>query len=426
MKRALSYSFVAQIIAALSALVLSLLIGQQFGPEGTGRFFEFLMIVSVAGIVARFGMDNVLTRHVATARARQDKGYAARILGVARNIGLKASIVAILLSVLFYWLWKGELNSNALILIAIPFVVLSALYSSGLRGLGYAWAYTLFSRGIAPLVASLAIAIYWLLSRPITITQLFVFYLLGVVVAWFFARRLWIKSTDRISPQQDVPMAQEISWRTLWSSCRHLFPVSLLNLAVFPWAAIFFLSTYATLAEVGMYAVADRVVSQIGFVLVSVGHVVSPKFTALHEQGKRAELEGLARKSALLVSAITLPVIALLFFFDSTVLSFFGEEFSEGAIFMDILLIGSVVNVLSGNVGMLLMMTGHEKETKYALYGSATVLLVSMALLIPLVGGIGAAIGYSLAIILQNVLLVYFVIRKLGINPLPGYGGKCV
>ena len=425
MRKALALSFSAQIIAALAVLLLNVLVARTFGPEGTGLLFELLMFVMVASVIARIGMDNVLTRHVSVAYANNDFWLTSQILRVASRAGLIAAGVAVVLTITVYWVWKGSLGIKVLVLFSIPFIVLTALYSSGLRGMGKAWAYPLLGQAVMPIFVSLSILLYWALDIKASIDQLFPHYVLGAFIAFLLARWMWNSGVARLASQPpNASEKQEMTCNKLWTSCQHLFPVSVLNLAVFPWAGILFLSVYgSTLADVGIYAVVERLASQIRWIVTSVGSVVAPKLSVLHKQGENLELVRLVRKSSMLITIMVLPIIASLYFFDESILLAFGEEFVKGAPVLDILLIGGLVNAITSNAGILLMMTGYEKETKHALYASALSLLLCMWVLIPFLGVTGAAISYSLAIILQNGLLAYFVNKRLEINMMPRLGG---
>ncbi len=99
------------------------------------------------------------------------------------------------------------------------------------------------------------------------------------------------------------------------------------------------------------------------------------------------------------------------------VLRLFGEEFTAGFTALVILTVGQMVNAGAGSVGLLLQMTGHERDVAV---GLAIALAMNLALnlaLIPVWGVNGAALGATANVILLNVLLAVQVRRKLGIGP---------
>ncbi|MDG1707185.1 MAG: polysaccharide biosynthesis C-terminal domain-containing protein [Emcibacteraceae bacterium] len=68
----------------------------------------------------------------------------------------------------------------------------------------------------------------------------------------------------------------------------------------------------------------------------------------------------------------------------------------------------------AGNVGYLLLMTGHEKIIRNNNFLGASLLLVLSIVLIPEYGIIGAASAYSLAVITQNIVAFFLVKKHLG------------
>jgi O-antigen/teichoic acid export membrane protein len=109
------------------------------------------------------------------------------------------------------------------------------------------------------------------------------------------------------------------------------------------------------------------------------------------------------------------PVFLVLVVAPRFVMGIFGSDFSTGGVTLQILAIGQFFNVVSGSVGILLMMSGHEREYRNAQIATAAVAVTINALLIPKYGAIGAAIGAASALVVQNVLFGHFVWRRLGI-----------
>jgi O-antigen/teichoic acid export membrane protein len=97
--------------------------------------------------------------------------------------------------------------------------------------------------------------------------------------------------------------------------------------------------------------------------------------------------------------------------FPSFLMSLFGEEFSEGAVLLQILAVGQFINGITGSVGFLLMMSGHERDMR-------NVTLISGFFLTAQFGIIGVATGTAIAVATQNLLAVYFVKKQLGFNTL--------
>jgi O-antigen/teichoic acid export membrane protein len=80
-----------------------------------------------------------------------------------------------------------------------------------------------------------------------------------------------------------------------------------------------------------------------------------------------------------------------------------------------ILAIGELVNVLTGYGGLVLVMTGHEKDLARSVALGAVVNLGLTVLLIPIVGIDGAAIGTATGLVCSNLLMTWLAWRRIGV-----------
>jgi len=97
----------------------------------------------------------------------------------------------------------------------------------------------------------------------------------------------------------------------------------------------------------------------------------------------------------------------------------FGAQLSECAVLFRIVAVGQNINVATGSVGMLWVMTGHEGTMRNIMAASAGVILLLNVIHVPLLRAVGAALAFALVLIVQNVAAAYYVWRRLGFNPLP-------
>ena len=112
----------------------------------------------------------------------------------------------------------------------------------------------------------------------------------------------------------------------------------------------------------------------------------------------------------------SLPVAAGLLVFGQRFLLIFGAEFTTGRAALSILSAGQLINVAMGAVGLLLVMTGHERDAAKGIGIGALLNIILNALMIPRWGLEGAAIANAGSIIAWNVLLALWVYRRLGID----------
>ena len=96
----------------------------------------------------------------------------------------------------------------------------------------------------------------------------------------------------------------------------------------------------------------------------------------------------------------------------------FGQEYTQAAHLLQLLIIGQFVNVITGSVGFLLNMTGHEKDMRNVVFFSGPLALGLGLFLTPIYGTTGAAVATAFALASQNLLAVFMVKKRLGFNTL--------
>jgi O-antigen/teichoic acid export membrane protein len=112
------------------------------------------------------------------------------------------------------------------------------------------------------------------------------------------------------------------------------------------------------------------------------------------------------------------PVLIIMLCVPHFFMGLFGEEYKQAAPLLQILIIGQFINVITGSVGFLLNMSGHEKDMRNVVFISGSLAVVLSLILIPLYGVTGAAIATAIALASQNLLAVYKVKQRLGFNTL--------
>ena len=128
-----------------------------------------------------------------------------------------------------------------------------------------------------------------------------------------------------------------------------LFWVMLMNL-VMNWTASFLLGVWGTKSDVGIFNVAARTAQVTSFILIAVNSIAAPKFAELYNQGNKAALGRLARRSTWLMTLVASPVLLLFVLFPGRIMALFGKPFEGGAAVLGILSIGQFVNVVTGSV----------------------------------------------------------------------------
>ena len=180
---------------------------------------------------------------------------------------------------------------------------------------------------------------------------------------------------------------------------------------------ILMLGSFVGAAAVGIYSPASKTALWVSFVLQAINIVVAPAFAILHTQGERAELQKVISIVTVWIFWSSIAIGVTLMIFAKPLLAIFGPEFTEAHWALKILVIGQLVNALSGSVGNLLSMTGYQNQLMLVSGCTALINLVLNAIAIPLWGTVGAALTTALTLSIWNVWLAMIVIRNLEVNP---------
>jgi O-antigen/teichoic acid export membrane protein len=406
-----------RVLGAGLAFGFNVLIARALGAEGSGMYFLALTVTTIATVFGRLGMDNTLLRFVA---AHASIGEWVAVKGVYQK-GMLLSLTASGISTLVVFLsapWlaqtvfsKPELTEPIrwMSLAIIP-TALGNLQAQVLKGLKRILASSFIE--IVSLSA-LSVGIFYLLGPDWQVNDAVWAYGLAAGITALMGVWLWWSATPQTRGIQGYFDTQELLRTSL-----PLFWVASINL-VMMWTATLLLGVWGTTEDVGVFGVASRTANLTNFILVAVNSIAAPKFAAFYKQGQMRALGSMARNSSTLMMLWALPILVLFVAAPGWVMKVFGQEFVGGGPILAILTIGQFVNVATGSVGFLLMMTGHEKLARNNIAASAVANVVLNVTLIPLYGVVGAAIATAISLAGLNLMAAYLVWKHLHIWTIP-------
>ena len=389
------------------AFLLTLAVGRMLGAHGAGLYFLAISITSIAGTIARLGLENTVLRFVAYFHENNDWG---QIRGVLRYALIWVGSVSLTFSItIIFFAEKIEsfflnVEGMTLVLIAVAFSIvffnLMTLFSEALKGLGMSSKALLVGSVVYPLCA--LVVVYPLISMWGVIGS-GIAYMTGTIFASIVVLIIWERA---LSGQ---PSATQVNRNELRASSRPLWVSMIIIQAIQPWVPILLLGIWATPSDAGVLGAATRIALLISFILVAINSVLAPQFTVLFKHGEYAKIEKIAGKCALFVTTLTTPIFIICIFSGDLVMSIFGMDFSTAGNILAILAVGQFVNAFTGPVGLILMMGGREKDMRTLSLISVIVVVLMALLLIPNYGAIGAAIASSTGLICTSLISVFMV-----------------
>lgn len=408
-----SLGFLLRVVGAGLGFVFNWLLARQFGAEGSGLFFLTMTVVGLVAMFSRLGLESVVLREVAAHAGKSQWGEVAAISRSALELGSISGLVGTLLLLLAAYplaRWgfaKPELQEPLLwgSLMILPMMLLT-FYGEMLKGLKRIVESQLVQMIAVP---SVALGGLMLLQGQTGSTVPIWAQGGGTLVAAALGAWLWRQA------RQPAAVVPGHGAATLLHSGIPLMWVGGLTLLVSS-ADTMLLGIFRPAHEVGIYGIASRTVALVGFALVAVNNIAGPKFAELYRTGDMHGLNQAASSAMRINIAVTLPFLAVLFIAPDWVLKLFGHEFSMGGGVLAILALGQFINVITGPVGQLLIMTGNERGLRNVWLWSAGINLILNLALIPSQGMIGAAIANCIGVSVGNVLSVFLVRKRVGLK----------
>jgi O-antigen/teichoic acid export membrane protein len=169
--------------------------------------------------------------------------------------------------------------------------------------------------------------------------------------------------------------------------------------------------------EVAVYGVVTRIMQVMEALTLIASFIIPQEFAMLWADGKKAELERLARTAATAVAILSLGSLLGIAVLGRPLIRFaFGQGYLSGWGILLVLAVGVFWDAASGGSGYLLQMTGNHVILFLLTLVSALVNLALSLFLAPRLGGYGVAIATSATLVGINIAFVATVRRRLGVK----------
>lgn len=413
-------SVILKLISVLLGVFLAIVLARALGPTGYGIYAYVFALVSLLAIPAQMGLPTLVVRETAKAHVAGQWGV---MRGLWRWTTLAVGVVSVLLAMvalLIGELFSERFNSTQLTafafgIVLIPLVALGNLRGAALRGLRRVVMGQLPEFVLRPGILILLILAAMMHLSSARLSPAHAMGLHAVAAALSFvigAVMLW-----RARPRELAAAPQPEYATRVWLTAA--FPLALVSgmQLINQNTDIIMLGLFRSAEEVGVYKVVVTGATLVVFGLQAITMVISPHFARLHAQGDRERLQRLVTLSTRAILLFSLPVVLMLVFFGDAVLArVFGEEYISGQMPLAILAVGQLVNAAMGSVGILLMMTGYERDTARGVITAAIVNVILNLILVPPFGITGAAIASAITLTVWNLVLWRAVHQRLGIE----------
>lgn len=404
-----------QTVSVVLSFSTAVILARLLEVGGYGAYAYGIAWASLLGVPAVLGLDRLIVRDVATHVAEEKWSLIRGLLQRANQIVfLVSTSVAIVLAGVGLALLRDPVDKTfAIGMILVPLTALTLLRQAALQGLSRPLLSQLPELLLKPLTMTVVLGALWLLAGT-RLSPMAGMTINVVITALAFA-------VGTILLRRNIPLIAKtttVAFHTRrWMSTA--VPMMIISgiWIVNGYVGTIMLGSLVDARSAGIYAVASRGADIVIIALLAVNIPLAPRLARLYAAGDHEALQRLVSAVAKWTFLASLPLAIGLFLLRDVYLGLFGPGFSAGGSALAILIGGQLLNVASGPVGILLLMTGYER---WAALGVACGTVLNIAVnvaLNPFLGVPGAAIGALTSIACWNFLLVVFTIRRLRIYP---------
>jgi O-antigen/teichoic acid export membrane protein len=402
--------------AAVAGFALTAIIGRVLGADESGLFFLGFSLLAALSIFFRLGLDNVVLRAIGTeslscdAQSKLNTGLVWIALVTVCFAFLAYSFAEVISAEIF-----NKPDFSVVLqycTLALPAMAIFMLLSRAFQGLHRVVLTVVFQNlGISLLFIFSFTVLFEVAPELLSAEAAAAIYAFSAVIILFVGLWLWFRQIEArfVFPRIKNP--------EIWSASSNMWVASTMGLAV-GYAGILVAGTYVESSELAYLVAAHRTAGLVSFVLVVVNMVLAPRYSRLWNECDVAAVRSLAKLSTRTLLALALPVVVLMSVFSELIMGIFGEGFEHGAQLLVVIAMGQLINVATGSVGILLNMTGHERDMRNVTMFSGPLTIVCAVWFTASWGVLGAAYATALGLSLQNLGALWMVRKRLGFWPL--------
>lgn len=399
------------------ALGLAILLARVLGPKGFGIYSYALTLVMMAAMPVYAGLVTLLTREIAAAQQRKD-------WSLVRGLLRRAQQGVILYSLFIIGLGAGGVillqerfdNAEVVTFIAalVLFPITALVHANGgiLRGFRRVLAAQIPDQILRQLLLIILVGAAALATGDAVSPQLAMELHVAASAIALIVGIVWLSLVRPERSRTEQCRFETRSWFVALLPLTFIGGMQLINNQF----DILMLGPLAGAESVGIYRVAMQGATIVAFALTAVNMVIGPYIARLYAAEEHQRLQRMVTLSAQVILGLAIPVAGVFIFFGGPILGWiFGQAYTDGEMALAILCTGQLVNAAVGSVGLVLNMTGHERDTALGVAIAAVLNIVLNLMLIPLYGIEGAAAATAISTVVWNVLLAQRVFARTGL-----------
>ena len=415
--RKVGAAFFINIIGMGVAFGLQILLARVLGVENFGQYIYAFTWINLFVLLGKLGLDTAALRFLPEYQAGAKWGLLRGYMRRGNQIAAGASVGIGVLVFLIIYMIRHQIEPGLvpvffIACLLLPFsviLILQGAYLQAFKHIALSQAPQVILRPVL-LAGSLVLYVY-LLDQEATATATMLLNLATTILTMIVMGVLIRKTL----PHQALSATHEYQTR-MWGTVA--FPMLLItsfNLLLNQ-TDIIMVGAYLNTRDAGVYSAASRVSQLISFAIILVNSITAPMIAQYYSQGKTQQLQRMLTYVAWGSLLFSAPICLGIVIGSKPLMGLFGTGFVSGWTALIILALARLIIALTGSVGYLMSMSGHQKQAAYILGASAITNIILNAILIPGFGLNGAAVATLLTTALWSISMVIYSHKLIGIN----------
>jgi O-antigen/teichoic acid export membrane protein len=406
-----------QVIGRLLNYGTQVALARMYGPAALGIYVLGITLTQMATILGQLGMDHGVMRYVAHYRA---EGNDSRLRGTML-LGAGTVFALGLVLTVFMFFGAGYLANNVfnkplletgirIVSVSIPFfsvMLVAGFATQGFQTVRYATYVQYIQR---PLLNLLLIGGFYLLG--LHIFSAFLAYTLSAIVgfalALYYLQRTYPKLLDGNTPPT-------YETRALFGLSLPMIAYNVVN-NLNPWIAVTAVGIFASSSAVGVFNAAVRTATLVSMML-ELFTIFWSMIANLYARDRLEDLRVLYQDVSRWTFTGAIAIFLVVVLLAEDVMAVFGPKFASGWVVLIVIAVGQLFSAAAGTTTRLLSMTGNQNMAMIATIGSAATSALASVTLIPAYGILGAGLGMAAGIVFQNIVMLFFIRRRLDMLP---------
>lgn len=418
--RRIASSFIFRLSGAVTNFSFVIFLGRYLGASQTGLYMIGLGFLSVLSTFCRLGLEQIVIRDGGPmVRDRQWDSLRrlyrqTMLLATVASLSLTLTVILLSRPLAIYVFHKQELAS------------VLVWFAAALLPTSIAMMHVPFLQIIGKPERSIAVFSVWVpllsflslfcMPPSSAVTAAYIFVGASVVnlaIAYVPLRTFMRNAVGLTSPIGPI-------WNT--RLLRPALPLLIGNTCQMAllWIAVFAVGIHSSPSDVGGYSVAQRVALTLsGFLVPPIDALVGPKLSMMRGTSSKRDIEWIVQRVSAALLILVSGLFVVLVISGHHLLRLFGNEFGAGYGPLLFLSAGQLAVVASGSIRPLLVVHGLERFIRNAMVIATLACIALAAILVPMLGGTGAALATALALAGEKLAEGFVAWKVLGICVYP-------